>query len=332
MAAGFKSYDKTIIWINNHIALAPLIFLIACAIYISLLFVFFLIFTRKFIKYFNSIIKELQGVDHNKIDINIPVETNDELGLLASSINTLSQKLSKAIEDERNVELTKNELINNISHDLRTPLTSIMGYMELLINHNYPSSEEYEKYMNIVYKKCSILCNLVNDLFDYCQINYKGVILKTEKIDIIEVLQQIIIGFIPMFINNGMEYRMNHPQERIFIEADCGLIIRLFENLIKNALSYGQDGKFIDINISKDEHFVFVKVINYGEPIPENKISNIFDRFYRIEKSRSKNSDGSGLGLAIVKSIVELHNGIITAKSNSDCTVFEVRLNLVLQL
>ncbi len=289
---------------------------------------FFFMLSKGSIRYLEEISGTLGKIAEGNFDIQIPKRSNDELGLLAENINQMTRKLKQSIEEERNAELTKNELVTNVSHDLRTPLTSILGYLELIDSDQYKDEVELRYYVNIAYHKSQRLKKLIDDLFEFTRVSYGGMKPKVELIDLGELMEQLAEEFVPLFREAGMEYRLSVPRERIMVMADGDLIARVFDNLITNSIRYGKEGKFIDLELTKDSKWAVARVANYGEPIPEGDLPYLFERFYRVEKSRSGETGGTGLGLAIAKSIVDLHQGRITAYNDPGRIVFEVCLHL----
>lgn len=324
LLVNYKNYAKVTIWFNNH--MLTLLFLLL-TIFIILMGVFFLIFTGNDMKYLDEIIKSLHGISKDNLETNIPIRTNDEFGDLAKTINSMSHRLNTLIEEERNWEKSKNELITNVSHDLRTPLTSVLGYLELISTQKYVDEEQLKHYADIAYNKGTNLKNLIEELFDYSKLNNKEFKINKTKIKLSELLEQVILGFMPVFKELSMEHRTFFSKNKIVVDADPILLARLFDNLINNAINYGKAGKYIDIELLSKCDEAVIRIINYGEVIPEEDLPFIFERLYRSEKSRSSNKSGTGLGLAIVKSIVDIHNGRITVASTKTKTIFEVRLN-----
>ncbi len=319
----YKNYDKTIVWSNNHVA--TLVFLLVLIV-IVFMGMFFLFFTRKEMRYLDEITKTLDSMSEENLKINIPIRTNDEFGNLAETINNMSHRLNSLIEEERNWERSKNELITNVSHDLRTPLTSVLGYLELIANQKYADEVYLQHYVDIAYNKCTSLKSLIEELFEYSKLNSRELKINKTKIKLSELLEQVILGFMPVFKEKSMEYRTFFPSDKIVVEADPILMARLFDNLINNAINYGKEGRYIDIQLLKEDSEAVIRIINYGEMIKGEDLPYIFERLYRSEKSRSSKKSGSGLGLAIVKSIVDIHSGKVTVSSKDNKTIFEVRL------
>jgi len=276
----------------------------------------------------SHILAGLQEIANGNLDRPIPV--NERSGALAentSKINEMAERLNRSIQDERNAEKTKNDLITGVSHDLRTPLTSILGFLEVIHEDRYRDEVELRYYLTIVYEKSLTLKKLIDDLFEYTRVN-NGMPLKSVPLDLVGFIHQLSEEFVPQLSAAGMECRVEAEADELFIEADGDLLVRSFENLLSNAVQYGKDNRFVDICISGSEGEAIVDVMNYGEPIPERDLPFLFDRFYRVERSRSKETGGTGLGLAIAKSIIEVHGGRISVQSNRDRTVFTTCLPL----
>lgn len=252
-------------------------------------------------------------------------DPSNEWMKVADSINRMAEQLDHSIQEERNAEKTKNDLITGVSHDLRTPLTLILGFLGVIENDRYHDEVELRHYVNIAYEKSLTLKKLVDELFEYTRIN-NGMPLHVEELDMVAFLQQLAEEFVPSLKKADMACRISTELSSLMIEGDGDLLARGFENLISNAIRYGRKGKYVDIDISRSERYALIKVINYGEPIPQSDLQFIFERFYRGDRSRS--SGGTGLGLAIVKSIMEVHGGTISANSDRSQTEFVTRLPL----
>lgn len=301
--------------------------LAVCIIIGFILFIlYFFLFTQKTISYIEEINQKVNLMAKGDFSVMVPLRTRDELGLLAENINTMSVRLKESIEEERLAERTKTELITSVSHDLRTPLTSIIGYLDLVVNDRYRDELALRYYADIAYHKSKRLQQLIDELFEYTRVSYGGMKAVYDKINLVELLEQLTEEFVPLLQEASMVCRLTPAQKKIFVMADANLLVRVFENLLTNAIRYGKDGKYIDIEVLEGDSVV-VRVTNYGEPIPARDLPHLFDRFYRVEKSRSLDSGGSGLGLAIAQSIITLHGGKITAQSDTSGTTFEVTLD-----
>ncbi|HLQ75416.1 MAG TPA: HAMP domain-containing sensor histidine kinase [Alloiococcus sp.] len=242
------------------------------------------------------------------------------------SIHTLVDSAVEAMEEERRIEQTKDELITNVSHDIRTPLTSIIGYIGLIDAKRFTTQDELDKYVSIAYSKAKQMKVLVDDLFEYIKVRHPSTQLNIMRFDMVQLIEQLAIDFELQLKDQQMNLSVEPSRPSVIMEGDSEQIVRLMNNLMTNALKYGAKGQDIKIEILSDNQMVTVRVMNTGSELPDDPINVIFDRFYRMEESRSPDIEGTGLGLAISKSIVDLHNGQITAKSEGDWTVFEVNL------
>ncbi|WP_341482544.1 ATP-binding protein [Paenibacillus pseudetheri] len=277
--------------------------------------------------YLAEITRGLEEIANGQFDHQIPEISGNKLSEVALSINQMSMQLKHSIAEERKAEKTKNDLITGVSHDLRTPLTSILGFLEVIEEDRYQDEVEMRYYVNIAYEKSLSLRRLIDELFEYTRIN-NGMPLELSELDIAGLICQLEEEFVPVTENAGMEIRLNMQEGEFKIQADGGLLARAYENIIANAIQYGKAGKYIDIYIAKDGDVLVVQIQNFGDPIPERDLPFIFDRFYRVERSRSKQTGGTGLGLAIAKSIIEVHGGSITAHSSKKATIFETRFSI----
>lgn len=242
------------------------------------------------------------------------------------SIHTLVDSAVEAMEEERRIEQTKDELITNVSHDIRTPLTSIIGYIGLIDAKRYTTQDELDKYVSIAYSKAKQMKVLVDDLFEYIKVRHPSTQLNIMRFDMVQLIEQLAIDFELQLKDQQMNLSVEPSRPSVIMEGDSEQIVRLMNNLMTNALKYGAKGQDIKIEILSDNQMVTVRVMNTGSDLPDDPVNVIFDRFYRMEESRSPDIEGTGLGLAISKSIVDLHHGQITAKSEGDWTVFEVNL------
>lgn len=293
---------------------------------ITLFVLIVLLLSRSSIKAIQRLMEGTERLSRGELDQEIKVRSNDEFGLLAEQINQMAKKLKLSLEEERMAVQAKNELISNVSHDLRTPLTSIIGYLRLVSEDRYKDEVELRYYTDIAYDKSLRLGRLVNDLFDYTRMGYSP--LQRADINLVELLGQLAADFslAGPADAEGVQIRFSAPDEKVMIFADGDKLMRTYENLISNAIRHGKEAGRIDLVVSKEETHAVVKIINYGSAIPSHAIPHLFERFYRADESRTAQTGGAGLGLAIVKSIVDAHEGEIVVNSSPERTVFEVRL------
>ncbi|MCF6515204.1 GHKL domain-containing protein [Lactobacillus sp. S2-2] len=272
------------------------------------------------------IISELHYIANGHFDHRIPFELEGDTERIVISINSLVDSVIESLRGERSIEKSKDELVSNVSHDLRTPLTSIIGYLGLIENGKYKTEQELLDYVHTAYLKAGQMKSLVDQLFEYTKANQ----IKeenTDKININQLLEQLETYFELDAKKKGMKIHVQPVQNDVFIRGNAESLGRVFNNLISNAIKYGDGGKNIYISAEvNDESSVIFKVANDGEEIPSSSIKQIFTRFYRVEESRNKETGGSGLGLAIVEGIVNNHGGFINVTSNKKMTTFEIHL------
>ena len=288
----------------------------------------FLLQMDSVIQYVNEITKGIYRIADGDLETVIEPKGEDELTYIANSLNDMTEKLKDLMEKERIAERTKNELITNVAHDLRTPLTSIIGYMGFLSNDEKLEEAVQKRYIAIVYQKAKRLEKLIEDLFSFTKLNYGKIAMKVEKVDLVMLLNQLLDDFYPSFENHNLTEEFVSNQPSIILDGDGNLLARLFDNLINNAIKYGAEGKKILVRLHATEAVVTVSVINYGYVIPKEELPLLFEKFYRVEQSRSTNTGGTGLGLAIAKNIVDMHGGTINVSSDLKGTVFAVKLKV----
>lgn len=288
----------------------------------------FLLLQRKSLKYIGKIAVAVQNISEGDLNTQIEVLGDDEFSMIAENLNRMEADIRELMDKEREAERTKNELITNVAHDLRTPLTSIIGYLELLSQGIPLEPEMQQKYIDIAYTKAKRLEKLIEDLFGFTKMNYGKISMNVGNVDIVKLLGQLLEEFYPSFADKNLTYELVSNVPAQIITADGNLLARLFDNLINNAIKYGADGKKVLVKVHADEEIVTVSVTNYGYVIPADELPLIFNKFYRVEQSRSTTTGGTGLGLAIAKSIVDMHGGTITVASDLNGTVFTVKLKI----
>ena len=295
---------------------------------IGIFTVTFLLLQEKSMRYISRISDAMQSISEGDLNVTVDIEGDDEFSVMAASLNKMVGDLKGLMDKEREAERTKNELITNIAHDLRTPLTSIIGYLELLSGDTKLDPEVQKKYISIAYVKTKRLEKLIEDLFGFTKLNYGKISMHVSRVDVVKLLSQLLEEFYPSFVDKNLSYELQSNVPAQTISADGNLLARLFDNLINNAIKYGADGKRILVKVHGGEALVTIQVINYGYVIPEEELPLIFNKFYRVEQSRSTNTGGTGLGLAIAKNIVDMHGGTIDVTSGLSGTVFTIVLQV----
>lgn len=294
-------------------------------VFVFLFIVYFLLLTKKFITYIKVITEGIEEISQGNLENRIIIENGDEFSLIAKQLNHMAADIKRFLENERKSEQANKELISSVAHDLCTPLTSIIGYLDLVASKEL-TQDQYQKYIEIAYNKSKRLEKLIKDLFAYTKFNFGEVNLKADDVDVVKLLEQLVDEFYPSFTENNMTYQITYNIPSLIIRADGDLLARALANLISNGIKYGAKGKRMDIVIEKSQDKVTIVIINYGEMIPAEKLELIFQRFYRLESSRSSDTGGSGLGLAIAESIIRTHGGIVYANSDPVSTKFTVEL------
>ncbi|SCB01861.1 Uncharacterized protein BWINRA5_05309 [Bacillus mycoides] len=294
-------------------------------VFIPLSIMFFFFLTRPYLKYFDEISNGIHHLANGDFSNQVRVSSNDEFGYIAREINVASEKLKEAVERGDFAESSKDQLIVNLAHDLRTPLTSVLGYLDLILKDENLTKEQIKHFSTIAFTKSERLEILIDELFEITRMNYGMLQIEKRSIDISELLIQLDEELYPLLEKKGLEARLN-MDSHLPINGDGKLLARVFENLLTNAIRYGYDGKFVDVNGYIDHEEVVVQIINYGDSIPEEDLPYLFDMFYTGDKARSEQQGGTGLGLFIAKNIIEQHDGTISAESNVIRTIFEVRL------
>lgn len=264
--------------------------------------------------------------DKNVEYINLPPE-------MVEVEKKLNHFKTEAIKNERLArenEQKKDELIVYLAHDIKTPLTSMIGYLSLLSEIKDMPQEQRNRYIDIALDKSYRLEYLINELFDVARFNSEKIVLEKEEINLNLMLEQIADDFYPTL--KEMNKKINFTSdEKTILYADLDKLSRVFNNLIKNAVNYSKENTDIDISILNKENQATVKITNKGKQIPKEKLDKIFEKFYRLDSSRTSKTGGSGLGLAIAKEIVELHGGRIYAESDMKETTFSVILPIIEQ-
>ncbi len=246
----------------------------------------------------------------------IAVKSRDEVGQLTYAFNHMADTITENIEQLKQNDVLRRELISNISHDLRSPLASIQGYIEtILMRDDKISSEERKNFLEIILRGVVNLNHLVNELFELSKLDASQSRVNFEPFSAAELIQDIVLKFQPQAEAKEISLITKMPKSVPMVIGDIAMIDRVISNLIDNALRYTQKGGKVTIDMRIEENELCVNIRDTGDGIPEKDLEHIFDRFYRVEKSRSKNLGGSGLGLAIVKKIIDAHNSKIQVVS-----------------
>lgn len=255
----------------------------------------------------------------NKIaDGNLDIEINENLGLfdpLKENLIKIQSGLKKAINEEVKSQRMKTELISNVSHDLKTPLTSIITYVDLLKSENL-TEEERKAYIDTLDKKSQRLKFLIEDLFEVSRATSGNINLNLVKVDIIELMRQTEIELEDKIKNANLKIRNNFPGNKVILQLDSQKTFRIFENLLNNVVKYAMEGSRVYVDIIDNEDKIEITIKNMSAEEINFEAEDIVERFERGDKSRD--TEGSGLGLAIVKSFVEVQGGTFNVDVDGD--------------
>lgn len=308
----------------NYIFRGELIILLMFIVWLVYVILSLYRMIKKIFSYINAIVESSNNWFTKDTDyITLP----DELSDLEKKLNYLKRESLTNEKLARENEQKKDELIVYLAHDIKTPLTSMIGYLSILNEMDDMPKKQQEKYIKIALDKSYRLEELINELFDVARFNSEKIILEKEKLNLNLMLAQIIDDFYPTLSELNKKIELNNEQQ-IMLVADPDKLGRVFNNLIKNAINYSAENSNIRINVRKNEYNIIVDIINEGRQIPKEKLGQIFEKFYRLDSSRISKTGGSGLGLAIAKDIVQLHGGQIKAISSEKETLFRVQLPL----
>jgi signal transduction histidine kinase len=255
---------------------------------------------------------------------------SDEIGRLAACFNRMADTLDETMEELRQADRMRRELVANVSHDLRSPLASIQGYLETVhIKDGSLDPEERQRYVKTALRNARRLSDLVGELFELSKLETEQVEPSLEPFPIAELVQDIVMQYQPQAEEQGVDLQLELPDRHARARADIGLVERALSNLIDNAIHYTPDGGRVQVRVRNEEHEVGVAVADTGPGIPEDDLPHIFERFYRVDKSRDRDKGGAGLGLAIAKTILELHDRTLTVESTvGEGTTFRFRLSV----
>lgn len=285
----------------------------------------FLLLVNSKVKYIKYISENVNKIANEKLGSTLIVRGNDELAELCKNINYMSLQLKNKFDHEREIENSKSELITNISHDLRTPLTAIIGYLDILKNKKYKDENEKNEYINSTYNLSIKLKSLIDELFEFTMLSNNSIELKLEEVNLSSILLQILGEYTPIFEDKTLGV-ISHIDEEIPAKIDVEKMVRVFDNILSNAEKYSVKPSDIIVEARGQLDYIYIAISNKSEHIEQNKLNKIFEKFYRGDISRSNKIEGSGLGLAISKRIIELHNGQIWAESHEDIITIYIKL------
>lgn len=288
---------------------------------ISLIFIF--VFVPKMVNQYEAIKEGVDAVNEGDLDYKIPVQGNGELSQLAEDINEMSGAINVAVQNELRMQRMKTDLISNVSHDLKTPLTSIVTYVDLLKQDNV-DPDQAKKYLEILSQKAERLCQLTDDLFEAAKASSGTMPVEMGTVDFLSLLNQSMGEMSERVEASGLEFIIAHPEERYFVLADGKLLWRVISNLMSNVLKYSQDDTRVYIDFYRSENMVTMEMKNISRQLLNVDPDMLMERFKRGDESRT--IEGSGLGLTIAKDLMKLMGGKIDISIDGD--LFKVKISL----
>ncbi len=255
----------------------------------------------------------------------LPVDIPQEYAEVFAKISEIKLEVSRNRETLLEESTRKNDLVTYIAHDLKTPLTSVIGYLTLLNDENDISEDKRLQYISVALNKAERMEELTNELFEITRFNITEIELQTEKVNLSKMLEQIVYEFKPLLTDKNLNFKSDIEPD-VYIIFDIDKLERVIDNLIRNAVNYSYPDSDILISMHRKASDIVLQFQNKGKTIPKDKLSRIFEQFYRLDYSRSTSTGGSGLGLAIAKKIIEAGGGEITAESCDETITFTVHL------
>lgn len=293
---------------------------ISVAIAISIL-ILCRVMLSKFSKYFDEI---NTGIDILIQNEDKPIEFSAEMDFMEQKLGALKRTLEKREQDAKLAEQRKNDVVMYLAHDIKTPLTSVIGYLSLFDEAPDMPAEQKAKYVHITLDKAYRLEQLIDEFFEIARYNLQTITLTKKRIDLYYMLVQMIDEFYPQLASHGKQAVIHAPED-LAVSGDPDKLARVFNNILKNAAAYSEDNSVIDITAGLSGDKVSIVFKNAGS-IPNDKLAAIFEKFYRLDDARSSDTGGAGLGLAIAKEIIVQHGGQIYAESKDNYTTFTVEL------
>lgn len=308
--------------------MALLICLLSATMFLApVIFIVILVFAPKWVKRYDEIRKGLREVNSGNLDYKIPVEGDDELGQLAEEINQITEATSIAVQNELKNQQMKTDLISNVSHDLKTPLTSMVTYIDLMKMEGL-QSENAPRYLEILAQKTERLRQLTEDLFEAAKASSGAIPVRMSRVDLLSLLNQALGEMNERVEQSGLEFLVNAEKDRYFVKADGQLLWRVISNLLSNVLKYSQPHTRVYVNFMRtdgaDNAWVFMEMKNVSRQALNIDPSELMERFKRGDQARA--TEGSGLGLAIAKDLMKLMDGQIDIQIDGD--LFKIKIGL----
>ena len=305
--------------------------IILLSIVCSVLAVGFLIVLMKYIsqsRQLHKITGEISGfLENDTVDTLLALSDEKEIQELLVQVNALLEHQRELEKERKKQEDSNRKMLANISHDLKTPLTVILGYSEMIRNQEGISLDSIQQKVEKIYRKTTDVLEMINIFFDLVKIESGELALEMQALDLCEIARNEILNYYDMLQEGGFQVEIDIPEDEIPVDADKQAVKRILANLIQNAIKYGADGRYLRLGITQRGDNVLIQVEDRGKGIIEDSQDKIFERLVTLEDSRNKKYQGSGLGLTITKRLVEAMGGSIRVKSMPFVkTVFTVSL------
>lgn len=305
-------------WVRDYIVLVCIVTVLAGWVVISFYFI------SKPIKQLDVVANAAEQLSRPSEE---PIQLPDSLEDISIQLNLAREQALRDARAAREAEQRKNDLIVYLAHDLKTPLTSVIGYLTLLRDEPQISPEIRARYTGIALEKAERLEDLINEFFDITRFSLTHLELEKQPTDLTRMLEQVASEFAPQFAEKDLRCELELPP-RLAYDCDPDKLARVFDNLLRNAFHYSFPGSTVRITGQQEADTVVLTFTNEGRTIPAEKLERIFDQFFRLDSSRATRTGGAGLGLAIAKEILALHGGTIRAASADNRITFTVRLPL----
>lgn len=291
------------------------IFLIGLGFTIVFTSIFAVVFTRNISRRFNNLCTGIGSFELGNLNVRLTDHASDEIGRITATFNRMTEKISQQFSREQAYQEQRRQLISDVSHDLRTPLTSIIGYTESLENGIYETPGEQRNFAGIIHKKALYMDKLLDELLEFSRMESESFELQLAETNLAELTREILIEYLPLIKEQDISLQVDIPDSPVFAKVDPNRISRVLRNLIDNAIKYGSQGKYLRVAVTSTGTTIGIEVEDHGPGISEAEQVKIFDRFYRIDKGRNSAAGGAGLGLAIAREIVRKHGGQIRVTS-----------------
>ncbi|ACL75515.1 sensor histidine kinase [Ruminiclostridium cellulolyticum] len=305
--------------------MSVLIGIVTLSVILNIVLSLKIIAIKKGMNYITGVLSDISNFRSNRrIHIGLKYKTLKDI---SSELNILLDKFQSTLDEKQTLEIAHKQLIANISHDIRTPLTSLLGFVEVLQKGDGISNTEQKEYLDIIQTKAQNLYKMIQDFFELSKLESEDTPIRLVKTDLTDLAEEVIAAFYQDFVMNGITPEIQLPQHPVYVWGDRISLQRILNNLISNALKYGKDGRVTGISVREEVEKVWLDVWDRGNGIPGQDLPLVFNRLYTSEISRNSSMRGTGLGLAITKQLVEKQNGEIEVSSNpGEKTVFSFSL------